>query len=567
MTNPLKSVFDGVCVVSKFFSFLYPSLPLFYTVLTVIFMILGIVGIIAFAAGKKFKNLARTTYAFVYLITSFFNMLIIFNVTFCSLILPTVKKVDVPPGEQHQITSLIKRRDKDNGPMIGGGRSYPIITKILTKIFDLINSIIDNNYNPFIIAQVLCTCLIVVVTSFMSVIFSGISKAGYEMHCIESKQVFSVPWYGKIIDFFMHLLLVISSIFVILYSFVKLIMNTISTIGSLVKSKADKTGNTNSNPTQEVMKTMGLDKNPDVSQAINDVGMFMNEWPVMRAAFIISLSYYLSQLFLEMFQNVISNNIVLLTRWKTRETECSDEPKKESKVAMERGFILFCNIVLFIILCIISIGLVVVNIWFSTIINKGLGMVHKLYPTASAPISVPLTVEGVVATGKKVIKSAGVRVDIDGLFKKGNDELKRFGVTENASLEQIIEVGRRMSNEAQDKGTNGIITRKPKPVLAAPALAPPSVLAPPPALTEPPPPALTEPPPPALTEPPPPALALAPPPAPPPAPPAPAPPAPAPPAPPLAPAPPSVPAPPPAPPEPPPPAPPPAPDPHEPPSP
>ena len=440
--NPLRGVFDGVCVVSKFFSFLYPSLPLFYTVLTVIFMILGIVGIIAFAAGKKFKNLARTIYAFVYLITSFFNMLIIFSATFCSLILPTVKKLDVPPAKQSQMVSPITKMRS----MMGGGRSYPIITKILTKVFDLINSIIDNNNSPFIIAQVLCTCLIVVVTSFMSVIFSGISKAGYEMHCIESKQVFSVPWYGKIIDFFMHLLLVISSIFLVLYSFVKLIMNTISTIGSLVKSKADKTGNTNSNPTQEVMKTMGLDKNPDVSQAINDVGMFMNEWPVMRAAFIISLSYYLSQLFLEMFQNVISNNIVLLTRWQTRETECSDEPKKESKVAMERGFILFCNIVLFIILCIISIGLVVVNIWFSTIINKGLGMVHKLYPTASAPISVPLTFEGVVATGEKVIKSAGIplNVNVNAMLKQGNDELERLGVDENASLEQIIEVGRQM---------------------------------------------------------------------------------------------------------------------------
>ena len=449
--NPLRGVFDGVCVVSKFFSFLYPSLPLFYTVLTVIFMILGIVGIIAFAAGKKFKNLARTIYAFVYLITSFFNMLIIFSATFCSLILPTVKKPDVSPAEQSQMASPITKMRS----MIGGGRSYPIITKILTKVFDLINSIIDNNNSPFIIAQVLCTCLIVVVTSFMSVIFSGISKAGYEMHCIESKQVFSVPWYGKIIDFFMHLLLVISSIFLVLYSIMKLIMNTISTIGSLVKSKADKTG-----PSKEVMKSMGLDKNADVSQAINDVGMFMNEWPVMRAAFIISLSYYLSQLFLEMFQNVISNNIVLLTRWQTRETECSDEPKKESKVAMERGFILFCNIVLFIILCIISIGLVVVNIWFRPIISKGLEMVHKLYPTASAQISVPLTVEGVVAVGKKISRSVGVRVDIDGMLKKGESELVKNGITGDASLEQIIEVGRQMTDEAQDNGRNGIITRR-----------------------------------------------------------------------------------------------------------
>jgi hypothetical protein len=49
-----------------------------------------------------------------------------------------------------------------------------------------------------------------------------------------------------------------------------------------------------------------------------------------------------------MIEDIISNNIVLLTRWQKRETECSDEPNKESKTSMERGFILFCNIVILI---------------------------------------------------------------------------------------------------------------------------------------------------------------------------------------------------------------------------
>ena len=465
--NPVKGVFDSVCSVSKFFSPLYPNLPLLYTALTIIFMILGIVGVIIFAIGKKFKNLARTIYAFVYLITSFFNMLIIFSATYCSLIIPTGEKVagpEVPPATEPP--TMIDRKH-----MTGGGGSYPIISKILTKVFGVINTIIENNNSPFIIIQVLCTCLIVIVTSFMSVIFSGISKAGYEMHCTDNNQVFSVPWYGKIIDFFMHLLLVISSVFVVLYSFASLATNGISTLIKYFVPKKD--GNDESDPTQEVLKVAGpiqevlkvagLGNNSHVSQAINSAGVFMNDYPVVRAAFIISLSYYISQLILEMFQNIISNNIVLLTSWKKRETECSDEPKKESKVSMERGFILFCNIVLFIILCIITLGLIYVHLQFSPIINKGLGVVHKLYPNVSAQISVPFTVDGVIALGTRVSKSAGLSVNVDDMLNNGENKVRNLGFTGKESLNDLAQKALKSGINLQNKAKQSIAALQPTP--------------------------------------------------------------------------------------------------------
>ena len=452
--NPVKGVFDGVCSIGKFFSPLYPYLPSLYTVITIIFMILGIVGVIMFAAGKKFKNLARTIYAFVYFITSFFNMLIIFIATYCSLIIPTGEKVaEVGPSSESNMLSAVSDRfnkhESTEGQM-GGNKRYPIISNILAKIFDVINKIIENNNSPFIITQVLCTCLIVIATSFMSVIFSGISKAGYEMHCTEHGQVFSVPWLGKIIDFFMHLLLVISCIFVVLYSFVRLALNGISTITERFLPKKDSA--TKPNRLQELMKAVRLS---DALQAINEGGVFMNEFPIVRAAFIISLSYYISQLILEMFQNIISNNIVLLTSWQKRETECSDEPKKESKVAMERGFILFCNIVLFIILCIISLGLVVVNLWFYPIINTGLGMVFKLYPNISAQIGAPLTFEGVLKTVKKVGKTAGVSVDVDGPLKQGETELKKIGLTGDEDPKDLVQKALESGISFQSQETSG----------------------------------------------------------------------------------------------------------------
>jgi hypothetical protein len=434
--NPLKGPFDFICKISKAFSKLYPVLPLMYTVLTIIFIILGIVGIIAFALGQKFKNLARTIYAFVYFITSFLNMLIIFHATYCSLVIPTREKTEeVPPATTSTAISSIF--NKINKPM-EGGKDYPIISKILTKIFDFINNIIQNNNAPFIIMQVLSTCLIVIVTSFMSVIFGGISKAGYEMHCTESNQVFSVPWLGKIVDFFMHLLLLISSIFLVFYSFGKLIFNSISAVGSLFgfsMGSASQSGAV----ARKVMREAQIpgDVVADVSQAINDASMFMNEWPVMRAAFIISLSYYIIQLILEMFKNIISNNIVLLTSWKTTQTECSDEPNKKSKTEIERGLVLFGNILLFILLVVITIGLIYVHIQFGSVINQGLELVHKFYPTASAQIGVPLTFEGVKASAVKVAKEAGVKIDVDNTLRQLEKGLTQLGVEEDFKLDDI----------------------------------------------------------------------------------------------------------------------------------
>jgi len=92
-----KSTFDFICGINKTTNSIFALLPLIYSIITIIFIILGIAGVIAFGLGYKFKNAARNVYGLVHLITTFICMLITFNLTYCSLVIPS-SSVNVDKG-------------------------------------------------------------------------------------------------------------------------------------------------------------------------------------------------------------------------------------------------------------------------------------------------------------------------------------------------------------------------------------------------------------------------------------------------------------------------------------
>jgi len=389
-----KSVLDFICGISKSTKFIFTLLPVLYSIITIIFIILGIVGVIAFGLGNKFKNLARNVYGLIHLITTFISMLVIFNVTYCSMVIQSnTEGADNVANKVASKFTMPSSIAKFSGPNLGGGGIGSNIKKMITKIFDFINNLLENNSLPFIIVQVLCTSIIVIIITFMSSIFKGISKAGYDMHCTDSNQVFDIPGWGKIVDFFMHLFLIISSIAVIFYFILRLVKDG---FGAMTSGFGLKSCDTKPMTIQDAITsaTKSID-DPDAQQAIIELTYALQEWPIMRAIFVMTLSYYIIHLFLRWFEDVISNNIVLLSSWQKRETECSDEPNKESKTNMERGFVLFCNILLFILLVVITLALVVAHLYFNPIIRKGIGEVIKHYTPAAATLSVPLTADSV----------------------------------------------------------------------------------------------------------------------------------------------------------------------------
>ena len=434
-----KPALDFICKINNFTNPIYPSLPIIYTLTTILFIILGIAGVIAFAFGVKFKNLARNVYAFVHFITTFFSMLIIFNITYCSLNIPNNPEAMNTLMSKFDYSSVIRKanRPKFGGSAIpikeGGGEDALTkeentikskLLKIITRVIDFINNLLENNGVPIIIGQVICTSLIVVVYTFMSCIFRGISKAGYEMHCVNSNQTFIIPIWSTLIDFIMHLFLFISSFTLVFYLILKMAKDGFSAITSGFGLKPCNSSNKQASM-QDVMNNLA-DKidHPDIQQGLIEFNYIMNEWPVMRAIFIITLSYYLSQLFLRWLEDIISSNIVLLTSWQQRKTECSDEEDKERKTSMDRTFILVCNIVLFIIIVLLVLLLLVLHLYVGfSLLPKVLGEFPKIYIPATTVVSLPLTYESVKQTISKVSNG---KVNVDKMENQLFRQLSKF---------------------------------------------------------------------------------------------------------------------------------------------
>jgi len=307
-----------------------------------------------------------------------------------------------------------------------GTSTYNMGTKALTmlsNVFKIINNIVDNNNIPVIIIHVLCSSLVVIVFTYMSSIFSGIAKAGYQIHCTENKEAFSSPWWGNLVDFFMYLLLIGTSIFTVIYFFAKLIYDA---------SKRLKT-------------------EKQVSEITSKVETVMNNWPLMRAAFIISLSYYIIRLVLQGIEDIISNNIVLLTSWKTRETECSDEPNKQSKTDTERGVVLFGNILFFIILVILTIILVVINFTMLPAIRQLLGTGIETYTTSAAALLVPLSFAGVKRVISNVGKGLPGGINSNAILKKFETQIATLA-TGNGNLD-VGSLDGKMTRESAPSAT------------------------------------------------------------------------------------------------------------------
>ena len=402
-----KLILNLICGISKITNHILSVLPLLYSVITILFIILGIAGVIAFAFGVKFKNLARNLYGFIHLMTTGVIMLILFNLTYCSIILPTNTqyKGEVPPKNSDSFVGKSIKPIKDN------------ILKTITKVLNFINNLLDNISGPLIIPQVVCTTIIVLFATVMSAIFSGISKAGYKMQCVGTNQYFSVPWWGKLVDLLMYLLLFISSIFVVFYFILKLIKDVFRAItsGFGLKSQDANTEKSSINNLQ--------DKMPPIAQkAFARLNNVMNEWPTLRAIFIISLSYYLIQLFLTWFEDIISNNIVLLTSWEKRQPVCSDGPNIEMVTRIERIVVLVCNILLFILLLIITLALLIINIWFSPVISNILKVGPRIYIPVSAALSAPVSLDSI---RKTITKASKGKINVQKLEDKAYELLSK----------------------------------------------------------------------------------------------------------------------------------------------
>jgi len=249
----------------------------------------------------------------------------------------------------------------------------------------------------------------------------------------------------------MYLLLIISSVFLVLYFVFKMGKDAFTTVtaGFGLKPSED---NKKSLSIQQVITDMGSKiDNPDVHQAVMETSKIINEWPRMKALFVISLSYYIIQLFLRMIEDIISNNIVLLTRWQKRETECSDEPNKESKTSMEIGFILFCNIIILIATIIVTIIVLIVNFWFFPMIRQAIVLVYDKYPPIANTINSEITKNSLE---RAVDGVSNHKMKLEPLINELNS-----GIATATDSNGTLDIGKLFQGNPQDKYNNGAITK------------------------------------------------------------------------------------------------------------
>jgi hypothetical protein len=291
---------------------------------------------------------ARNIYSSFYLLTSFIIVIVIYK--FANPIIDhNTSKSEVP--------EVVNTTNTD---------------KLITDIFDKINSIVNMAALPFMIIEVLFIVLVVFIVTLMFVITSSLLRTYYAIQCPLDKKI-QVEWWGKFVDFFMYCGLIM---FFLLY----VVFNGV--IVGLTSMKQPHS-----------WCTSGLS--------------------IVRKFFIITLVYYIVQLLFSGIEYLISNNIIAIHNWRNPPEECSDNQTKETTQSMakniENGFYLFLNILLCIFIWLIIIALIAGHIYVSAFLislDKIISLTDVLFTVPMYLISGNITISGIT----KVLDSALIKI-------------------------------------------------------------------------------------------------------------------------------------------------------------
>jgi len=233
--------------------------------------------------------------------------------------------------------------------------------KLITDIFDKINSIVNMAALPFMIIEVLFIVLVVFIVTLMFVITSSLLRTYYAIQCPLDKKI-QLVWWGKLVDFLMYCGLIM---FFLLY----VVFNGV--IVGLTFMKRPHS-----------WWTSGLS--------------------IVRKWFIITLVYYIVQLLFSGIEYLISNNIIAIHNWSDPPEECGDNQTTETTQSMakniENGFYLFLNILLCIFIWLIIIALIAGHIYVSAFLislDKIISLTDALFTVPMYLISGNITISGI----------------------------------------------------------------------------------------------------------------------------------------------------------------------------
>jgi hypothetical protein len=281
------------------------------------------------------------------------------------------------------------------------------ITSNQTTRLNMLSNIINNNTAGVIILQVIIISIIVVLVFLMSVISNGLSKAYYGLKAHEVNETPSLLWWAQIIDLLMYGCCIISSILLIFFFIAKLL---IPNIPVFIKSS-------------------------------------------IQTFFVISIVYVLSQLFLQMLRDIVSNNILSFVVPNTHK---------------DKMLFFVLNILLAIILWICVTTLISYNIYgFIQVLrssNKVLSTANKITPIFYGVI--PPSVNEYI---EPLIKKLGI--DPNKLTILPREYVKLDGLAETPPLEPQTLEPQTLSSETQQIASPTLQTLPSEtPQIASPTL-------------------------------------------------------------------------------------------------
>jgi hypothetical protein len=252
-------------------------LPLFIIILTIVAIIIMFIVLMIFISNPTPSNISilisQNIYSSVYLFISIINLIVI-----CYIANPIL------------VTNNVVH-----------------VTNQIPDAFTNINKIITGATFPVMIVELIFIVLAVMLITILLVIVSSLVRTYYVIQCPLDKKV-QVLWWGKIVDFFMHLSLICSFVIYVVFQ--------------LYNSFRHRSNRVNESYTRKI--------------------------------FIITLVYYIVQLLFSSIEYIISDNIISINKWK-KLTELCDGTSTNTSMPHTDIIYLVLNVILCIVIWIIII--------------------------------------------------------------------------------------------------------------------------------------------------------------------------------------------------------------------
>ena len=403
LESAIINVLNKIALANKVSGVIFPHLPLILTIVDIFALLILpilIVLVTIFPTRGFGINFSQNLYSIFYLIQSALLFFLLFY--FAN---PVLEKVSKTTEDE----------------------SSSKIDNVINELFSIYNNIINASVIPVMMTETLFLTLIIFFISIMFIITISLSRTYFAIHCKYGQEIKPL-WWAYIIDFFMHIALIVFFILLCVFQVVRNLP-----IGKILP------------------QTLLL---------------------YSRRIFVIALVYYVLKLLFSLLEWTISNNILAISKWKEPNYTCqSKEEETKDKTAINI-FLLILNIlgciIIWVILLILVGGHIYIGAFYEKYVGKGfniLDLVCKallfLFSGKISLSSVEKKITAITNTASSIIPG-GIPGGIPDIISTGKAEIeKELEKNPNFSIQDMLSsVIAQASQGTTDNGFDDIIQKR-----------------------------------------------------------------------------------------------------------